>query len=208
MGDYRAVRKLPSPQKAQVYTLNSEYLLKDGKIGADISLSNYDINLFSSKDSDQNLGYAARIFGNKTFTKNSWKGTPSFEYQYIEKQFHILDRINDVEFSRDFNLAKEFNGLTQNRFIFSFFNKWNNKSTLNYRINYLDEQDSYKGTKNDLDFGWIKGKFNTKGIYLTLIPMLLCKTQNSSVEEQEPSTPVKKEAGQWAEVWSTMKKIQ
>lgn len=163
LGDYRAVRKLPSPQKSQVYTVNSEYLLKDGKIGADVSLSNYDINLFSSKDSDQNLGYAARIFGNKTFTKNSWKGTPSFEYQYIDRQFHILDRINDVEFSRDFNLTQEFNGLTQNRFIFSFQNKWNNKSTLNYRVNYLDERDSYKGIKNDLDFGWIKGKFNTKG---------------------------------------------
>lgn len=162
-GDYRAVRKLPSPQKSQVYTLNSEYLLKDGKIGTDISLSNYDINLFSSKDSDQNLGYAARIFGNKTFTKNSWKGTPSFEYQYIDKQFHILDRINDVEFSRDFNLAQEFSGRTQNRFIFNFLNKWTNKSALNYRLNYLDEQDSYKGIKNDLDFSWIKGKFLTKG---------------------------------------------
>lgn len=162
-GDYRAVRKLPSPQKSQVYSVNSEFLLKDGKIGADFSLSNYDLNLFSSKDSDQNIGYAGRIFGNKTFTKNNWKGTPSFEYQHIDKQFHILDRINDVEFSRDFNLAQEFSGRTQNRFIFSFLNKWNNKSTLNYRINYLDEQDSYKGMKNDLDFGWIKGKFFTKG---------------------------------------------
>ncbi|KPH12552.1 hypothetical protein [Chryseobacterium sp. ERMR1:04] len=162
-GDYRAVRKLPSPQKSQVYSVNSEFLLKDGKIGADFSLSNYDLNLFSSKDSDQNIGYAGRIFGNKTFTKNNWKGTPSFEYQHIDKQFHILDRINDVEFSRDFNLAQEFSGRTQNRFIFSFLNKWNNKSTLNYRINYLDEQDSYKGMKNDLDFSWIKGKFFTKG---------------------------------------------
>lgn len=162
-GDYRAVRKLPSPQKSQVYSLNSEYLLNEGKIGADISLSNYDINLFSSKDSDQNIGYAWRIFGNKSFTKNAWRGTPSFEYQYIDKQFHILDRINDVEFSRDFNLTQEFNKKTQNRFIFSFLNKWNNKSTLNYRINYLDEQNSYKGIKNDLDFGWITGKFFTKG---------------------------------------------
>ncbi|WP_312298425.1 hypothetical protein [Chryseobacterium sp.] len=162
-GDYRAVRKLPSPQKSQVYSLNSEYLLNEGKIGADISLSNYDVNLFSSKDSDQNIGYAWRVFGNKSFTKNSWKGTPSFEYQYIDKQFHILDRINDVEFSRDFNLTQEFNKKTQNRFIFSFLNKWNNKSTLNYRINYLDEQNSYKGIKNDLDFGWITGKFFTKG---------------------------------------------
>lgn len=162
-GDYRAVRKLPSPQKSQVYSLNSEYLLNEGKIGADISLSNYDVNLFSSKDSDQNMGYAWRVFGNKSFTKNAWKGTPSFEYQYIDRQFHILDRINDVEFSRDFNLAQEFNKKTQNRFIFSFLNKWNNKSTLNYRVNYLNEQNSYKGLKNDLDFGWITGKFFTKG---------------------------------------------
>ncbi|WP_419495327.1 hypothetical protein [Chryseobacterium bernardetii] len=162
-GDYRAVRKLPSPQKSQVFSLNSEYLLEEGKIGADISLSNYDVNLFSSKDSDQNTGYAYRVFGNKTFTKSSWKGTPSFEYQYIDKQFHILDRINDVEFSRDFNLTQEFNKKTQNRFIFSFLNKWNNKSTLNYRINYLNEKDSYKGIKNDLDFGWITGRFFTKG---------------------------------------------
>lgn len=162
-GDYRAVRKLPSPQKSQVFSLNSEYLLEDGKIGADISLSNYDVNLFSSKDSDQNTGYAYRVFGNKTFTKSSWKGTPSFEYQYIDKQFHILDRINDVEFSRDFNLTQEFNKKTQNRFIFSFLNKWNNKSTLNYRINYLNEKDSYKGIKNDLDFGWVTGRFFTKG---------------------------------------------
>ena len=163
MGDYKAVRKLPSPEKSQVYTVNSEFQLKNGKVGADFSLSNYDINLFSSKDSDKNLGYAGRVFGTKTFGKKNWKSTPSFEYQYIDKQFKILDRINDVEFSRDFNLTQEFSNKTQNRFIFSFLNKWNNKSALNYRINYLDERHSYQGTKNDLDFSWIEGKFLTKG---------------------------------------------
>lgn len=163
LGDYKAVRKLPSPQKSQVFTLNTEYKLEQGKIGADVSLSNYDLNLFSSKDSDQNIGYAARIFGNKTFEKNNWKGTPNFEYQYIEGKFHILDRINDVEFSRDFNLAQEFNAKTQNRFIFSFLNKWKNKNTINYRVNYLDELDSYKGLKNDIDFLWRYKKINTKG---------------------------------------------
>ncbi|WP_246566144.1 hypothetical protein [Kaistella soli] len=163
MGEYKAVRKLPSPQKTQVFSANSEFLLKDGKIGADVSLSNFDVNLFSSKDSNQNIGYAGRVFGNKMFTTNNWKGTPSFEFQHINSQFHILDRINDVEFSRDFNLAQEFNQITQNRFIFSFLNQWNNSSFLNYKINYLDEKDSYSGIKNDLDFGWIKGKFNTKG---------------------------------------------
>src|SRR5690606_37973976 len=147
MGEYRAVRKLPSPQKAQVFSYHAEYLLRDGKIGTDVSLSNYDINLFSSKDSRENTGYAARIYGNKTFSRNQWQGTPAFEYQHINARFHILDRINDVEFSRDFNLVNEFNHRTQNRFIASFLNRWNNRSFLNYRANFLDEKDFYKGFK-------------------------------------------------------------
>lgn len=163
MGEYRAVRKLPAPQKTQVFSASSEFDLKNGRIGADVSLSNYDMNLFSSKDAKQNVGYAGRIYGQKTFSKNNWTGTPQFEYQHINSQFYILDRINDVEFSRDFNLAQEFNNITQNRFIFSFNNLWKNRSFLNYRVNYLDEKDNYTGIKNDLDFGWLKGKFNTYG---------------------------------------------
>lgn len=163
MGDYGAVRKLPAPQKTQVFSANSEFLLNEGKIGADFSFSNFDVNLFSSKDSNQNYGYAGRIFGNKTFSKNNWKGTPSFEFQHINSQFHILDRINDVEFSRDFNLAQEFNQITQNRLIFNFLNEWKNGSFLNYKLNYLDEKDNYRGIKNDVDFGFIKGKFSTIG---------------------------------------------
>jgi len=163
LGDYKAVRKLASPQKTQVFSFNSEYLLNEGKIGTDFSFSNYDINLFSSRDAAQNLGYAGRIYGAKTFGKNNWKGTPSFEYQRIDGQFFILDRINDVEFARDFNLTQEFNEKTQNRFIFSFLNQWKNASFLNYKLNYLDEKNSYTGIKNDFDFGWIRKKFTTKG---------------------------------------------
>lgn len=163
LGDYSPLRKLPSPQKSQVMSSNIEYRLNEGKIGADFSLSNYDINLFSSKDNTQNIGYAGRIFGTKTFKNHQWKGTPSFEYQYIHRQFHILDRINDVEFARDFNLLQEFNHRTQNRFTFSFLNQWNERAFLNYKLNFLNEEQFYKGFKNDLDFGWKKGKLNTSG---------------------------------------------
>lgn len=162
-GEYRAVRKLPSPQKSNVFSTHVEYLLREGKIGADLSFSNHDVNLFSSKDSRDNLGYAARIYGNRTYRKNIWKGTPSIEFQHISSRFHILDRINDVEFSRDFNLQNEFNGRTQNRLIFNFLNEWNNTSFLNYRLNFLNEKDTYRGIKNYLDFGLSKGKFSTRG---------------------------------------------
>ncbi|WP_417429745.1 hypothetical protein [Halpernia sp.] len=163
LGSYRAVRKLPAPVKSQVFSGNAEYKIGEGKIGADFSLSNYDVNLFSSKDNSQNIGYATRIFGYKTFRKNSWKGTPSLEFQHIDYRFHILDRINDVEFSRDFNLEQEFNQTTQNRLIFSFLNQFGTHSFLNYKLNYLDEKNTYTGIKNEADFGFKTGKILTTG---------------------------------------------
>lgn len=160
LGDYMAVRKLPAPEKSQVYSANVEYALDNGVIGTNVSMSNYDLNTFSSKDNHQNIGYAARVYANKTFRKNTWTGTPMVEYQVIQKNFHILDRINNVDFWRDFNLTNEFSQITQNRFIFSFLNDFNKTSSVNYKINYLEEKNTYKGIKNDLDAVWKTGKFN------------------------------------------------
>lgn len=153
LGDYRAVKRLVAPTSTQVYSIASEYELNQGKVGADISLSNYDANLFSEKGNNKNFGYAWRFYGSKKFTKGNWEGTPLFEYQRIDKNFNILNRINNVDFWRDFNLENEFSQRTQNRIIFSFLNQWKN-SSLNYQFNYLDEKNNYKGIKNDLDFGW------------------------------------------------------
>ena len=161
-GEYRAVRKLPAPQQSQVFSFNTEYALHNGKIGADFSLSNYDPNLFSSKDASENTGWATRIFATQTFRKNNWTGTPGLEFQHINSRFHVLDRINDVEFARDFNLIQEFSQKTQNRLAFSFLNQWGKTSFLNYKINYLNEKDSYKGIKNEADWGWKNNKFATK----------------------------------------------
>src|SRR5690606_31252887 len=104
----------------QVFSANAEIDLYDGKIGTDVSLSNYDVNLFSGKDADENLGYAARIFGYKTFRTDTWRGMPSFELRHISSRFHVLDRINSLEFANDFNLAQEFSQITQNQIKFGF----------------------------------------------------------------------------------------
>jgi hypothetical protein len=76
-----------------------------------------------------------------------------------------LDRINDVEFAKDFNLLQEFSQKTQNRVSFSFLNDWKKVSFLNYKFNYLDEKNSYKGLKNEVDFGWRKNKISTKAYF-------------------------------------------
>lgn len=164
-GDYAALRKLPAPQKSQVFSTSVAYALSQGIIGGDFSLSNYDVNLFSSKNNNQNTGFAARFYGNKTLTKNNWRGTLGAEYQRISSQFHILDRINDVEFSRDFNLSQEFSQITQDRFIVSFANSWKNGNAVNYKLNYINEKETYQGIKNDIDFRFSAKKSINKGYF-------------------------------------------
>lgn len=162
-GEYSAVRKLPAPEKTQVISGALAYRFHQGKIGADFSISNHDVNLFSSKNNQENNGFAGRIYGDKTFTKNLWTGTAGIELQRISSRFHILDRINDVEFSRDFNLNKEFNNITQDRVGISFLNSWKEIAHLNYRFNFLQEKLNYKGIKNEIDFGFKKKNILTKG---------------------------------------------
>ena len=163
MGDYASVRPLPAPQKSQVFSGHAAYALNDGIIGTNFSVSNYDKNLFSKINNNENFGYAGRIYGSKVFRKSNWQGTSSFEYQHINAQFHILDRINDVEFSRDFNLDQEFNNRTQNRLVVGFLNQWGTDAFINYNFNYLNEQNFYTGIKNDIDFSWKRGPYQTTG---------------------------------------------
>ncbi|PIE51005.1 MAG: hypothetical protein CSA38_00545 [Flavobacteriales bacterium] len=195
-GDYKAVRKLTAPTKTQVISAQSEYQLHNGKVGFDFSLSNRDVNLFSSKNQRENIGYAGRIYAQKTFSKKDWKGSPSFEFQHINKQFHILDRINDVEFSRDFNLAQEFNQKTQNRLIFSFNNEFKKQSFLNYQFNYLEERKSYQGIKNQIDFAWKKGKFNTIGDFSYL--KTKGETLNTQFVKGQVATELSQPKGKWS----------
>lgn len=165
-GDYSALRKLPAPQNTQVLSTHAEYALPKGKIAADVSMSWYNANLFSPTAGQR--GYATRIMAEKTFRKGNWSGKPSLEFQHINANFHILDRINSVEFARDFNLSQEFNQRTQNRLIFSFDNDWAQGSFLHYQLNLLNEQGTYQGLKNDLDFKWLKNQWEAQG-HLSLL---------------------------------------
>lgn len=162
-GDYRALRKLPAPQRTQVYSYSGSYTLEKGRIGIDAAYSIFDANSFSSRDNDQNAGFAGRAYGEKVFAKNLWTGNVAAQYQHISRRFHILDRINDVEFARDFNLPSEFNARNQDRVSGSFLNRWANGSFANYRFNFLQEEAAYKGIKNDLDFLWVKKNLRITG---------------------------------------------
>ena len=162
LGEYLPVRKLPAPEKNQVISTSTVYNFGKGQAGADFSVSNHDQNLFSSIN-NKNTGYAARIFGRGTLKKALWTGSPSFEYRHINRKFHILDRINEINFNKDFNLAQEFSGRNQDRLMLSFLNLWQNKNFINYKFNYLSEENFYKGIKNEADFGFSNDRYSATG---------------------------------------------
>lgn len=158
-GNYEPIRRLVPPKRLQVYTLNSAYKLKNnGEIGIDLAMSNEDLNLFSNKDNDDNIGLAGRIFGKKSYKLKHWKIEPQFEASFIQNKFKSIERLRSIEFSRDFNLENEFLQTDQTYLKLGLETKFKDSLKLNYQLHYLENKDQYLGVKNDLNLTYQTNK--------------------------------------------------
>lgn len=158
-GNYEPVRQLIPPKRLQVYTLNSAYKFKTGGvIGIDLGMSNQDLNLFSSKDDDKNIGLATRIYGNKDFELKNWKLQPQMEFSFIQKNFNSIQRLRPVEFDRDFNLENELSDSDQAYLRLGLESSFKDSLKLKYDLHYLQNKDFYDGIKNDLSLNYLTKK--------------------------------------------------
>ncbi|MDK7374185.1 hypothetical protein QP519_01295 [Weeksella virosa] len=150
-GDYEPIKRLVAPKKLQMYTVNSVYQLdEESTVGVDVALSNQDLNLFSSLDDEENIGYAARLYGNKIFTTENWKISPKVSFEFWNENFVTTQRIREVEFQRDFNLDEAQQQVQQTLFSAGVDASYRNQFRLHYLANYLAFKDLYKGLKNDV----------------------------------------------------------
>lgn len=167
-GNYDPIRQLIPPKKLQLYTVNSAYKLKDNKglIGIDLALSNEDLNLFSKKDDENNVGFAVRAYGNRTYKARKWLLTPQFELSFIDQNFKSIQRLRSVEFTRDFNLLEELATANQMYIKTGLETIYNDSLRLNYDFHFLENQRQYQGIKNDLNLEYktkknlIEGNFS------------------------------------------------
>jgi len=157
-GNYEPIRQLIPPKRLQLYTLNSQYKLKNGIIGIDLGMSNEDLNLFSDKDDGENVGLAGRIYGNQNFEFNAWKLQPQLEFSYIQKNFNSIQRLRSVEFTRDFNLKDELSEANQTYLRIGLVSSYQDSLKMNYNLHYLQNQGQYNGVKNDLNLNYQSGK--------------------------------------------------
>ncbi len=112
-GDYLPIIFLPLPELRQVGDLNLNYSPIDGiSLAVELAGSNWNQNRFSSIDKNKDNGYARNIL----FKMDPRKieigkvnlGLIGFSYKdrFIQDRFTSLDRINPIEFNRDFNITQ------------------------------------------------------------------------------------------------------
>ncbi|MBV6512790.1 MAG: hypothetical protein FMNOHCHN_02307 [Ignavibacteriaceae bacterium] len=109
-GAYLPVIFLPLPALTQSGNITAELNFNDVIISAELSGSLFDRNRFSSLDDNENGGYARNISLRYTpeplsiFSDGGETVSLFFRERYIEERYVSPDRLNSVEFERDFNL--------------------------------------------------------------------------------------------------------
>jgi hypothetical protein len=106
-GNYTPGRRIPLPRSHRLLNLTAGYTpLRDLTVSGELALSSLDLNRFSTRDSDDDDGDAFNL-------ALSWKeartaiGTldVSARHRSSASTFAPIDRINDIEFSRRWDLA-------------------------------------------------------------------------------------------------------
>lgn len=111
MGDWEPVSLLITPKKQQVFSAGFSYALsKTFVLKSELAMSNYDVNTFSSKDKNNDIGYGGKfsIASQNTAIRllsKSWKLNSNLAYEFVQQKFKPLERIRSVEFLRDWSLA-------------------------------------------------------------------------------------------------------
>ena len=181
-GDWDPVILLITPKKHQIVTLAAQYLLtKNSTIRAEVAMSDYDINTFSSKDKGNNKGSAAKLqYGLKEKVFQNFKKGITLKadvnYEYVQENFRPLEVLRNVEFNRDWSLPFFANPATENLLHSSFQLSDEKNNLVRYQFTNYNRSDNFNGIRNSVEnLMTIRGWNFTNKIFITSI--------NSSIQQ-------------------------
>lgn len=194
-GSYEPALLLVTPKKQQLLNLGIDYAIsKNTSLKTEVAMSNYDANTFSKINNGDDNGYAAKFNltnASPLRTKRSQdlKLITSFDYEYVQDKFKPLERLRQVEFTRDWGLPLVLNPATENiiKASAAVKNKFNN--SIGYQFTNYHRSDNYNGFQNSiLQTTNLKGwKFNNQFILTNF------KTVNTTGYFFRPTINISKE---------------
>lgn len=105
-GNYEPVIQLKAPELHEIVDISTRFSPSEKTaLTTEFSFSNRDVNLFSTIDNNQNKGYAAHLNWNQLLIDKSWKLKSTFSYRFVDEKFSTIEKLNPVEFNRNWNLA-------------------------------------------------------------------------------------------------------
>ena len=157
-GSYSPVVQLVAPDKLQVAVVNSTFTPNDkSEIKTEVALSNYDKNLFSSLQDGDNKGVATKINYNQILIDKKWQLSTDLDYEYNSENFRSVERFQNVEFTRDWNLS-QINGKQSLLNVGATLQ--NKKTKLKYAFQNLSFGSNFTGNKHFLDGSVYLDKFS------------------------------------------------
>lgn len=174
-GNYEAVIQLMAPIKSQVATFFGKYNPSDKtSVAFELAVSNSDQNLFSSINDNNNQGLSGEINAKQRLYSKKWNIDAFANFQAVEANFKPVERINSIEFYRDWNVNSA--NTTGNQsllgtgFNFSLIPKKESETaaSITYAFEKLALSNTYSGIKNNLNanFEFKKWSLKNDGSYL------------------------------------------
>lgn len=193
-GDWEPVSFLVTPKKLQIVSAMFSYQpTKRISISSEMAVSNYDINLFSSKDKSNDNGFAGKInikHESKLFSflSKKLKTETNAGFEYVQSKFKPIERLRNVEFLRDWSLP--FNSSVADENINRVSVKLSENESNNFRyelINY-NRSDDYNGFNHLLEQNFVKNSFSIN----SKLSLLNFNTQLQSGFFLRPTIDIKK----------------
>lgn len=175
LGNYNPIIRLTAPNKLQLTVFKASYNpSKKTTINAETAFSNNDVNLFSTLDNKTNKGIATKLGWKQLIFQKQWNLRSNFKFEFIDENFKSIERIQNIEFNRDWNIKT----ITGRQKLLSTTLELSNKKNkvINYEFENLELSNYFKGNKHNLN-----GSFTTKKLNLDFNSSLL---NNETITEK------------------------
>ncbi|MBL0306818.1 MAG: hypothetical protein IPQ25_12540 [Chitinophagaceae bacterium] len=167
-GQYEPVQILVAPRRQQIVNLGIDYAIdKNTLVKAEVATSNNDVNTFSTKQDGDDRGWATKVqLSNHNMLKAAKKLelTTGLDYEYVQSKFKPLERLRNVEFTRDWGLTLFSVPVNENIIRVSAGLKDKNNHAVSYQFINYNRSDNYNGFQNVIKHNadWKGWRFNNQ----------------------------------------------